>query len=977
MCQPHGRDFSNIEGHGTSGVMVIAEASGEHEAYDRLPLRPFAPAGGVFERCLQRMSIPRQSLSITNVLRCRPLNNWLENSPWEFSAINHCRPNLTAAIAERRPKAIIALGNIATRELTHMSGDALGINHLAGYVLPHNRPDAPPIPVIPNFHPSYLRQGKASHQGVYSRHFMRAMQVAAGKDRKYLWDVRPSDPSTWGHKQYMVRPSFDEFHAFRNHVEASPNLFIAKDIETPESLTLDEDAREGFKDTVVRQVQFTIGPHSGWAVPFAPPYIADIMYLLNAPNPFYGHNWDSFDHKVLRAHCEREGLHYAPVARCFDTLDMFHHWQPDLPAHLQFAASFIRFEFPWKHMHALVEDEPFYGCCDTDATWQLGEFLRAALAHENIWGDSARGTGYIGQTHDLRPALAEMEDEGLPIDDERRQALAVTLDAAIVQMGKEIAAMAPGLGKVHPKEGYKGVPPEMKPFINNLDPTILATEMARDRIQVIRKKDKWGEVKEDVDIYHYEVRNFEEAVEGENGLAIAKVDHWCRVYDFNPNSPDQLKAYMRSKGHTVPKSREVDEQGNRKDTTSKKELVRLASKHGDLLYLRAIEFREMSKAKSTYVDGFVPGADGCVHTTFGTNTAIGQLNSRNPNTQNFPKHGHTESQRMVIRDLRRMVRAKPRKLITELDYKSCHVITLGFLARDPNYTRLGRLDIHSFVAGHYLNHWNGREIFNESDEQLLARFKWLKSDPERKLVRDDQAKHGILGIGNGLQAKGLFERYVDSFPPRRCTRCNGGRVAGVRAGTTKKCDRCNGSGWQRGIEIAEEILEICRLLFGPVFAYQEATRKEAHERRILRTPFGHIRRFYEVFRYDGKRAQWIPGDQFNEAAAFPLANIAHAHMREAMKTLRSEGISREYGMCNQVHDALYFHHDENRLDDLLRDVYPVMRAPSKILVDPISAPNGLWIDVEASTGPDLYERSDVDLKSTRASYLAAHPEAAL
>ena len=34
---------------------------------------------------------------------------------------------------------------------------------------------------------------------------------------------------------------------------------------------------------------------------------------------------------------------------------MFHHWQPDLPAHLQFAASFIRFPFPWKHLTATVQ----------------------------------------------------------------------------------------------------------------------------------------------------------------------------------------------------------------------------------------------------------------------------------------------------------------------------------------------------------------------------------------------------------------------------------------------------------------------------------------------------------------------------------------------------------------------------------------------------------------------------------------------
>src|SRR5216684_2691659 len=119
---------------------------------------------------------------------------------------------------------------------------------------------------------------------------------------------------------------------------------------------------------------------------------------------------------------------------------------------------------------------------------------------------------------------------------------------------------------------------------------------------------------------------------------------------------------------------------------------------------------------------------------------------------------------MARKKTRRMKRnsdaspSQPGNILTEWDFKSCHIITLGFLAEDLNYMRLGRLDMHSFVAGHFLKLWNGFEIFKESDEELLARFKWLKSDPVRKRVRDDQAKHGILGIGNGLKAKGLYER---------------------------------------------------------------------------------------------------------------------------------------------------------------------------------------------------------------------------
>src|SRR5882757_9401761 len=136
-CYFHGTDFSSIEGTGSSGVMLVGEASGEMEARQGTPFVPYAPAGSVLERVFKRMGLDRQQVSITNVLRCRPKNNFLDGAPWEYSALNHCRPNLDAAIAERRPKCIVALGGIATRELTGMAGTAQGVTHLAGYVLPH------------------------------------------------------------------------------------------------------------------------------------------------------------------------------------------------------------------------------------------------------------------------------------------------------------------------------------------------------------------------------------------------------------------------------------------------------------------------------------------------------------------------------------------------------------------------------------------------------------------------------------------------------------------------------------------------------------------------------------------------------------------------------------------------------------------------------------------------------------------------
>jgi len=405
---------------------------------------------------------------------------------------------------------------------------------------------------------------------------------------------------------------------------------------------------------------------------------------------------------------------------------------------------------------------------------------------------------------------------------------------------------------------------------------------------------------------------------------------------------------MKHMGHRVPKSKEENEHGEQKDTTAAKELQRLAVKTGDDFYLKVIEYRGLGKLKGTYVDGFAPSTDGRVHTTFTFQTAIAQLSARNPNTTNFPKLKPTPA---LAKAMRGMIAADPGCIITEIDFKSCHVITLGYLAGDENYTRLGRLDIHSFVAGHFLQLWDGAQIFKETDEELLQRFKWLKSDPERKRVRDDQAKHGILGIGNGLRAKGLYERYMESFPARPCPSCGGsGKVAGVRG--LKNCGTCHGNKVQSGMSIAEEVLTTCESLFPRVFAYQEAQRKEAHERQALRTPYGHQRRFYEVYRWDGRKGCWSHGDQAEEAVAYRLANTAHAHMREVMKELARRGLDTKYGLFNMVHDSLMFHHREELRDDILREVLPVMTAESKVMPR-------LWLGVESSQGRRWNEMREV------------------
>src|ERR1700677_2452038 len=340
--------------------------------------------------------------------------------------------------------------------------------------------------------------------------------------------------------------------------------------------------------------------------------------------------------------------------------------------------------------------------------------------------------GYIGQVMEVRPILEKMERRGLPVDDAERLKLDGEFDLAQQELDAQLQARVPPevLG-LEPRRGKKG----------NYEYGYLRTP-----------KNVAGLVE----------RDFSVAAVSETGEPITEqVRRWCRVVPFNANSQQQLLLYMDAQGHKRPKSREQDADGEDKDTTAKKELVRLAHRHGDDFYLRVIEYRELSKARGTYINGFVPHADGCVHTTFTFDTGIGQLSSRNPNIQNFPKHGR------LAKATRRMVAAEPGMVLTEWDYKSCHVLTLGFLAEDDTYVRFARIDQHSIMTGHFLKLWRAQDLRSEPDSTIKDRCKWLKSIPEYKEIRDAKIKHAGLGIGNGLKAKGLYERYMEFFKSQK------------------------------------------------------------------------------------------------------------------------------------------------------------------------------------------------------------------
>jgi hypothetical protein len=634
-----------------------------------------------------------------------------------------------------KPRTVVALGGIPFRTLTGISGEKRTISHMRGYVfraLPEFCEAAGcELLVVPTYHPSFLRRGAIHLTGVLARDIQRAVNVRYGKDKSFILDMLQDNDAeavaAWlqqNHLNYTLHPTLIQLDDFCRDVKARSDAWLASipgtaehvltalahDIETFESASLDEDATDGFTDTQIRLSQFSVAPGQAIAMPWKQPFIQATRWLLKLPLPKLGHNYNLFDLKVLRAVGQRDfgNATYLELAGpVHDTLQQFHFMQPDLPAHLQFAASYAQFPFPWKHLNGTNLE--FYGCVDVDATQRIHSVSYRTMVDRGIWYDpqpARAAVGYENQVEAVRPILAKMEQRGLPINNERRLALGAQFDATRAELLLELDARFPAdARKITPKDGYAGVPPRVKELLEEITPTRIPvvegkqtkkalTESAKnaylnrysnvtaDEIAVIRARmfedppttDEDG-VEEPGERFYFDVRQFGQQVFDEQlGTQTAGVARWCRVYEFSPNSSPQLMNYMRVRGHKIPKDRKKGS-----DTTNKKELERLAVRHKDDFYTKVIECREMGKMSSTYVDGFKPHADGRVHTTFTFAPATGQLSARNPSTQTYPAHGK------LGKAIKSMIEAPAGYELANWDLKSYHVLITGFLAEDESY----------------------------------------------------------------------------------------------------------------------------------------------------------------------------------------------------------------------------------------------------------------------------------------------------
>jgi DNA polymerase-1 len=164
-------------------------------------------------------------------------------------------------------------------------------------------------------------------------------------------------------------------------------------------------------------------------------------------------------------------------------------------------------------------------------------------------------------------------------------------------------------------------------------------------------------------------------------------------YEFNVNSPAQLAEILFDKLNLQPSARRGKAKAR---STAADILEELSAQHP--LPAKVMEYREIAKLKSTYVDALpklIHPETGRLHTSLSqTGTATGRLSSSDPNLQNIPIRSE------LGREIRAAFVAEKGKILLSADYSQIELRVMAHFSEDPvliDAFRNGE-DIHARTA---------------------------------------------------------------------------------------------------------------------------------------------------------------------------------------------------------------------------------------------------------------------------------------
>ncbi|MCX7966387.1 MAG: DNA polymerase I [Syntrophorhabdaceae bacterium] len=337
------------------------------------------------------------------------------------------------------------------------------------------------------------------------------------------------------------------------------------------------------------------------------------------------------------------------------------------------------------------------------------------------------------------------------------------------------------------------------------------------------------------------------------------------VEPFNINSPQQLSKVLFDILKLPPQKK--TKTGFSTDTEVLEALSELHPLPGKIL-----EYRTLSKLKSTYIDTFpalINPLTGRVHTSFNQMVvATGRLSSSDPNLQNIPVRGEEGKK------IREAFIPEDGFLLLSSDYSQIELRVLAHLSQDPILidTFLKDEDIHIKVA---------REVFGVPPEHITSEMRRT-------------AKVINFGIIYGISGFGLSKEL--GISPRE----------------------------------AQDYIDAYLIKYKGVKAYMDRVVDEARKDGFVRTIFGRIRYIPELKNSDNTIRQFGERTAMNTPIQGTAADIIKIAMINIFKRLKKDNLSSRIIM--QIHDELVLEVKEDEIDKVEKIVKDEMESATKLIV---------------------------------------------
>lgn len=621
--EDRGTGFVPPEGP-TAQLLFVGEAPGFDEAQVG---RPFiGAAGSMFTRLLRLAGIERESVRVGNAIQCAPPKLWFDaRAPWYHGALQHCRQYTQPLLDEGCP-VIVPVGATAIRRVLGVHGKHTGPEAFHGTVttLPSGQF------VVPTFHPSHLQRGAANLTGTVVWDLQRALEVAAHGWQPDLMTLVEDPPIEW-FRLWVAQ--------LRAAVLADPyGVWCTVDIETPDTKGKDEnELGEDDQSYQIQRVNLACHPDEGVTVPYVGAYIPLIDEVLAFLVVAVMANGD-YDKPRLQA----AGHAIPPIVH--DTMWMWKMLQSDLPGALGFYAPFYsKFQLDgwlgaWKHLSGT---QPVtYAAIDGPQELRCAFGMAQDLVQSGQWDAYERHQRRFDQ-YVLKPC----SEVGVPVDRVRLEAFRQDLSTKARRLLHQLQGYVPeALRPLTPKDGLTR-PPEKEAIHTkgrNVTKKGVPKKEQGDALKqelyaqasVVVEKLVWRMIKvcvtcgeQEVSIKH---RCADRSLTPDVQLKEATVSRWFWQEPFNPDSPPQILAYLKHKGHMVGRSKTSDE------STDKKTLEANWSKTQDPFYRALLDYRAIKKVLSTYVEGTLKrlDEDDRLHPHFTFKPSTQRLSATAPNIQN-------------------------------------------------------------------------------------------------------------------------------------------------------------------------------------------------------------------------------------------------------------------------------------------------------------------------------------------------------